>query len=138
MKPPAASADSGGDWTVEIERLEDRAREAFLGRDIERLAGLWSDGLMVNSLIRLLLNGDQVSDLLQRGVIAHTSFAVHIENMTRRAETVVVMGYDVVVNTPGSSSVQRRFTNIWQAASGSCQMIARHANVAGASFAIRQ
>jgi ketosteroid isomerase-like protein len=128
MTLPAVSDVSEADWTREIERVEDEARLAFLARDTDRLKTLWSDELVVNSPINRVLDRSQVFDLLKRGVIAHSSFDVHIEVMTRHGDVVIVMGHDVVTATPAAPPVQRRFTNVWRGSGGRWRMIARHAN----------
>lgn len=130
MIQPAVPVDSGTDWTAQIEHLEDEARLAFLARDIGRLEALWSEELAVNSPIGRVLDRPRVFELLQRGVIAHSSFELHVESVTRHENIVVVMGYDVVTEAPDSPAVRRRFTNVWQASGTSWRMVARHANVA--------
>lgn len=131
MSPSVAAGDQQADWQSQLLDLENQARRAFLERNIERLKSLWSADLVVNSPINRVLARDEVFDLLRKGVIAHTSFDIHIELIKRQGDIVVVMGHDVVAGNPGSPSIRRRFTNIWSRAGSSWQMIARHANPIG-------
>ncbi|MGE5236572.1 MAG: nuclear transport factor 2 family protein [Acidobacteriota bacterium] len=122
------------EWQRQIDELQEQSRLAFLLRDVGRLRQLWSDRLVVNSPLNRVLDREQVLDLLQRGVIQHASYDEHMENAVRHGDSVVVMGRDVVTDTPGGPPLQRRFTNVWAASGESWQLIARHANpVAGRS-----
>src|SRR6478736_5072140 len=73
MPMTTAIATPDADLADPILALEQAGREAFLARDIGRLAGLWSDALQVNSPINRVHSKQQVLGLLQAGVIAHTA-----------------------------------------------------------------
>jgi len=133
MNPAKIPDPHQADWQRQIEELEDQSRQAFLEQDIDRLRILWSDDMVVNSPLNRVLDRNQVLDLLQRGVIRHSSFDVHIEVIRRHGDLVTVMGRDVVTDTPGAPPVQRRFTNVWCTAGGSWQLVARHAHPIGQS-----
>jgi len=115
------------DWRREIEDLEEQGRRAFLAQDIPTLKRLMSDDFVVNSPLNRINTGDQVLDLLARGVIRHLSYDVHIELIQRHGDVVLVMGRDIVTNLPDGVALHRRFTNVWEPAGGSWRMIARHA-----------
>ena len=119
------------DWRREIEDLEEQGRRAFLAQDIAALKRLMSDDFIVNSPLNRIHTGDQVLDLLARGVIRHLSYDVHIELIQRHGDVVFVMGRDVVTNPPDAVALHRRFTNVWEPAGGSWRMIARHAQPVG-------
>lgn len=121
-----------GDWRQEIERVEEECRLAFLAKDLERLRQLWSQDLVVNSPFNRINDRAQVLELLERGVIRHLSQEQHIELIARHGDIVVVMGHDVVRNSPDGPLIPRRFTNVWSAADGAWQLIARQAtHIAG-------
>jgi len=61
--------------------------------------------------------------------IGHVSFEIDIEHVSRHGDTVIVMGGDAVVDTPGGETTNRRYTNIWRYASGDWMTIARHASI---------
>lgn len=115
-------------WQRQIEELQDQSRRAFLDRDIPRLRLLWSDGFVVNSPMGRVLERGQALDLLEKGVISHASYDEHVEVIKRHGDSVVVMGHDVITDSPGGPPIVRRFTNLWRAAGGSWQLVARHAN----------
>jgi hypothetical protein len=115
-------------WQQQIERLEDQACLAFLHQDINELGLILSDDFIVNSPINRILNKSETLDLLKRGIIRHFSYDEQIEQMTRYGDIVVVMGHDLVTNSPEGPPVRRRFTDVWRETAGSWQMIARHAH----------
>jgi len=122
---------SDSDWRRQIAELEARGVAAFLARDVETLAELFADDLIVNSPLNRVTNGYQVLDLLRRGIIGHGSYEEHVEAVQRRGEIVAVMGRDVVTNPPDERLVHRRFTNVWRAHGATWKLIIRHATVLG-------
>jgi hypothetical protein len=118
---------STADWQQEIERIEEECRLAFLAQDTARLRQLWSPELVVNSPLNRVHDCATVLDLLERGIIRHESQEQRIERMARHDNVVFVMGQDVVRNAPGGPAITRRFTNVWSAANGSWQLVARQA-----------
>jgi len=118
---------SNDDWQDEIRQLEEDGCVAFLAQDFDRLRQLWSDDLAVNSPINRIHTRDQVLDLLGRGIIRHVSLEQTIELMTRHGDVVVVMGHDVVRDTPEGALITRRFTNVWTGGDGSWRLLARQA-----------
>lgn len=117
------------DWQEKVIALEDENRRAFVARDFERLEDLWSDQFVVNSPINRVNDKRQVLDLLRAGTIAHSSLQGQIELIQRLGNLVVVMGSEVVTNTPDGPIIRRRFTNLWLAEGGTWRLIVRHANV---------
>ena len=94
-------SDSTPDWQQEIERIERLCVEAFVAQDIAALRSYFAPALLVNSPLERVNEGAQVLDLLQRGIIAHSSCEATIEHIRRHGDVVVVMGRDEVVNEPG-------------------------------------
>lgn len=131
MSSRAVAEDRQMDWEARIEELEESGRRAFLSRDAERLARLWSEELVVNSPLGRVLSRDEVLDLLRRGVIAHASYEIVIEAARRHGDLVIVMGHDFVADAADAAPIQRRFTDVWRAEADSWRMVARHASLAG-------
>ena len=131
MEDPEEKYAAASGWEREIRELERRSLSAFLSRDIGTLKRLWCDEFFVNSPLNRINKGEQVLDLLRRGVIAHTSVQVEIELIERHGPVVFVMGQETVTDAPGSAPYQRRFTNVWReeaAGAGGWRLLARHAN----------
>jgi len=116
-------------WQREIEQLEAEHCRSFVARDFERLERLWAKDLLVNSPINRVHDKNRVLDLLRAGVISHSSLESHAEAMMREGDFVIVMGNEVLTNSPGGAPVRRRYTNVWRTGGGSWELIARHANV---------
>ncbi len=122
----------GGDlatWQKDIATLEAEHCRAFVARDCERLERLWSDDLLVNSPINRVHDKKRVLELLRAGVISHSSLECQAEAMVRQGRFVVVMGNEVLTNSPQGPQVRRRYTNIWGRVGDSWQLVARHANL---------
>lgn len=114
------------EWEVEIRRLEEQARVAFLDGDVTTLSGLWAEGYAVNSPLERINDKDQVLNLLQGGRIRHDSYHCQIELVSRHGDVVIVMGEDHVTGLPAGEA-RRRYTNVWQLQDGRWRGIARHA-----------
>jgi hypothetical protein len=54
-------------WENDIQALEEEHCRAFVGRDYDRLEGLWSDNLIVNSPINRVHDKKRVLELLRAG-----------------------------------------------------------------------
>lgn len=129
MNLPNIEDNDRSAWQERIRALEDESRLAFLARDLDRLDELWSDHFVVNSPINRILDKREVLDLLQKGVIAHSQLEQHIELIRRNGDLVIVMGSELVTNSPDAFIVRRRFTDIWRQEGSSWRLFARHAHV---------
>jgi hypothetical protein len=128
VNPSNPGNDHEPAWQRQVSELQDQACRAFLAQDIDELGPILSDDFIVNSPINRILTKGEMLDLLQRGVIRHFSYDEQVEVMTRHGDLVVVMGQDLVTNTPNTPPIRRRFTNVWCERAGSWQLIARHAH----------
>lgn len=125
----SSATGTGASWEREIRTREEEARLAFLEADLQALDQLWADGFTVNSPLNQVLEKQRVLELLKAGRIRHSSYDIHIEQMRRYGDTVIVMGRDTVTDPPDGAVSQRRFTNVWQLDGGVWRSIARHAHV---------
>jgi ketosteroid isomerase-like protein len=114
-------------WRRDIDAIQEEARAAFQDRNVARLREIFADDLVVHSPIHRVNDKETVLDLLERGVIGHTSSVEHVEHVRRQGDHVIVMGYDVVTNPPDETPIHRRFTNVWRAHGGGWQLAIRHA-----------
>ncbi len=116
-------------WQREIAELQEEGRRAFQARDVDSLRRIFADDLIVYSPIHRIHDKDTVIDLLERGVIGHSSSVEHIEAVRRSGDLVTVMGYDVVTNPPSDAPIHRRFTNVWRAHGDGWRLLIRQATV---------
>jgi ketosteroid isomerase-like protein len=127
MGDPEGSNDPR--WDADVRALEERGRQAFVAGDVDTLSHLWSERLLVNSPLDRIHGKAQVLQLLQAGVIRHHTLDSEVEAIERYGDTVVVMGGDRVIDSPGGQTIHRRFTNVWQADGPSWRLIARQATI---------
>jgi len=118
-------------WEADIVKLEQRSTEAFLERDLRQLDALFSDELLINSPINRIHDKAKLLSLLGAGVIGHVYCKVEHEVIRRDGDLVIVMGSDVIKDTPSGPTVRRRFTNVWRKEAGGWRLFVRHANVIG-------
>jgi len=116
-------------WESEIRAREEALRTAFLATDIPALEEILAEGYIVNSPLQKVIDRPLLLELLRAGRIGHLSFEIEIERLERYGDVVVVMGHDRVTDPPDGTLSNRRFTNVWQQASGKWRSIARHAHV---------
>jgi ketosteroid isomerase-like protein len=112
-----------------VTALEKENCRAFVACDIERLDQLWSDSLLVNSPINRVHDKQRVLQLLEKGVIAHVLLENRVEVARREGDTVIVMGSEVVRDTPHSPLLRRRYTNVWRKEGNAWRIFIRHANI---------
>jgi ketosteroid isomerase-like protein len=122
---------SDGDWRAEITALEHEANQAFLDHNVDRLEQLFSDDLVVNSPINRVNDKQKVLELLRNRVIGHVSCRLQPELIRRDGNLIVVMGSDVVQNTPAEPTLLRRVTNVWRNEEQGWRLYIRHATIVG-------
>ena len=122
---------SDGDWRAEITALEHEANQAFLDHNVDRLEQLFSDDLVVNSPINRVNDKQKVLELLKNRVIGHVSCRLQPELIRRDGNLIVVMGSDVVQNTPAEPTLLRRVTNVWRNEEQGWRLYIRHATIVG-------
>ncbi|HEY7113754.1 MAG TPA: nuclear transport factor 2 family protein [Thermoanaerobaculia bacterium] len=127
MKDSSDQTEEESRWRRQIAALEEEGRKAFLAADTGRLRALFADELLVNSPVHRVHDKAKVLELLERGIVRHSSSVERIEVMERLGDVVVVMGEDVVTDPPENAPVRRRFTNVWRAEGDSWRLIVRQA-----------
>ncbi len=125
---PANPDGNWPEWEVEIRRLEEEGRAAYLAGDVTTLDRLWAEAFTVNSPLERINDKGQVLELLQSGRIRHATYECWIEHVARHGDVVVVMGRDHVTGPPAGDA-RRRYTNVWQLQNGRWRTIARHAQL---------
>ena len=106
---------------------------AFLHRDRQRLASLWSEDFVVTNPLNRLANKTEVLAMIDSGFLVITEYERRIEYTRAESDLVILAGSETVRwggAMPGAgTSQQLRFTAIWRKLPGGWQQIARHANV---------
>ncbi len=132
---PAARPDGSAavpDSIEQVKRLSNEEVQAFLRKDANALARLWSDDLVVTNPVNKLVTKQDVLGMITSGVLVITSFDRTIEYSHAYQKTVVLAGTETVTwggRMPNAGKTERlRFTAVWMNQRGRWQEVARHAN----------
>lgn len=120
-----------------VRKLSDEEAAAFLRRDPEALARLWSDDLVVTNPLNKLVTKHQVLEMVRSGFLVITSYSRHVEYANTYGDIVILAGAEEVVwggRMPNAGqSEMLRFTAIWRNENGTWREVARHANIVRAT-----
>ena len=131
----AAATDTQEDKHVEeeIRRLNGEEVDAFLHKDPQAMARLWSDDFVVTNPLNKFVTKQQVLGMVESGFLVITSFDREIEYLRVYGDIVIVAGGETVVwggKMPNAGKTEHlRFTAVWMKQAGTWQEIARHANI---------
>lgn len=118
---------------AEVRRLSDEEVQAFLRRDPDAMARLWSDDFVVTNPLNQFVTKQQVLDLVTSGVLIITSFDRQVDYVKAYGDTVILAGRETVLwggKMPNAGRTERlRITAIWMNQQGRWRQVARHANV---------
>ena len=128
---PGANEAAGAE--AEVRRLSAEEVEAFVKRDPDRMARLWSDDFVVTNPLNQLVTKQQVLGMVRSGVLIITSFERQVEYLKVYGDTVILAGRETVRwggKMPNAGRTERlRITAVWMKQQGRWQQVARHANV---------
>jgi uncharacterized protein (TIGR02246 family) len=132
-RPAAAAAQEDKHVEEEIRRLNAEEVDAFLHKDPQAMARLWSDDFVVTNPLNKFVTKQQVLGMVESGFLVITSFDRKIEYLRVYGDIVIVAGGETVVwggKMPNAGKTEQlRFTAFWLKQSGRWQEIARHANI---------
>lgn len=127
---PSPAQAEASDGQATLYQAEDQARLAVLHAEVNQLARIWSENLIV-STPRLGIVGDRARLLgaFEAGAVAYERYDQDIEIVRIDGDTAVVMGTETVQTGPDSDPIQRRFTHVWIERDGRWRLLARHADL---------
>ena len=118
---------------TKIHQLNSEEVAAFLRKDPEVLARLWSDDFVVTNPLNKFVNKQQVLGMVKKGVLAFGSYDRQIEYLHVYGDTTVVAGSETVLWAGGMPKAGQtehlRFTAVWIKEGEQWREVARHANV---------
>jgi ketosteroid isomerase-like protein len=127
---PATSVSNA---ETEVRRLNSEEVNAFVNKDPDAMARLWSDDLVVTNPLNRFVNKHDVLGMMKSGFLIITSYDRKIEYLRVYGDTVIVAGTESVVwggRMPNAGKTEQlRFTAVWMLQGGRWQETARHANV---------
>jgi uncharacterized protein (TIGR02246 family) len=117
----------------EIRRLNGEEVDAFLHKDPQPMARVWSDDFVVTNPLNKFVTKQQVLGMMESGFLVITSLDREIEYLRVYGDIVIVAGRETVVwggKMPNAGKTEHlRFTAVWMKQAGKWQEIARHANI---------
>ena len=121
---------------IAAEALAARQRldDAFAAQDVDAVADLSAENLIVNTPADRVARREQVLGFFKAGRMSYESAEVTIEAVDTRDDHVVIMGMEVVTpreTAPNAGkTVRRRFTDVWRReADGKWRLTVRHATI---------
>jgi ketosteroid isomerase-like protein len=128
---PPPSVDSQAEQ--QVRKASNEEVQAFLRKDPESMAHLWSDDLVVTNPLNKLVTKQQVLGMVQSGFLVITAYERRIEYARVYGETVILAGSETVVwggKMPNAGKTEQlRFTAVWMKQQGRFQEVVRHANI---------
>lgn len=117
----------------ELRRLNDQEFQAFLQKDPDAMARLWSDDFVVTNPLNKFVTKEAVLGMVKSGFLVITSYTRDIEYIRIYGDTAIIAGNEVVVwggKMPNAGKTEHlRFTGVWMRQGGRWQEVARHANI---------
>ena len=117
----------------EVRRLNTEEVQAFLQRDPDAMARIWSDDFVVTNPLNKFVTKQQVLDMAKSGFLVITAYDRRIEYLRVYGDVVIVAGSETVTwggKMPNAGKVENlRFTAVWTKQHGRWQEVARHANI---------
>ena len=130
---PEASAKGDDQTEREIRQLNGEEVAAFLRKDPQALARLWSDEFVVTNPLNKFVNKRAVLGMVTSGMLQFSAYDRQIEYVRVYGDTVIVAGHETVLwagSMPNAGKTQHlRFTSVWMRQDDRWQQVARHANV---------
>ena len=132
MAPEKTTAKES-DAEQEVRRLNAEEVTAFLQRDQNAMARVWSDDMVVTNPLNKFVTKQQVLGMIKSGFLVITAYDRQTEYVRVYGDTVIVAGSETVTwggQMPNAGKVEHlRFTAIWMKQDGRWQEVARHANI---------
>ncbi len=129
--PFVAALDSQAEQ--QVRQASNEEVQAFLHKDPEAMARLWSDDLVVTNPLNKLVTKQQVLGMVQSGFLVITAYERRIEYARAYGDTVILAGNETVVwggKMPNAGKTEQLpFTAIWMKQQGRFQDVVRHANI---------
>ncbi len=117
----------------QVRQASNEEVQAFLHKDSDAMARLWSDDLIVTNPLNKLVTKQEVLGMVQSGFLVIAAYERRIEYARVYGDTVILAGSETVVwggKMPNAGKTEQlRFTALWMKQQGRFQEVARHANI---------
>jgi uncharacterized protein (TIGR02246 family) len=133
MPPPDKAAARESSAEEEVRRLNTEEVQAFLQRDADAMARIWSDDFVVTNPLNKFVTKQQVLDMVKSGFLVITAYERRSEYARVYGDVAIVAGSETVTwggRMPNAGKTEvLRFTAVWMKQHGRWQEVARHANI---------
>lgn len=118
----------------QVRQLNADETQAFLDKDVTRMANLWSDDMVVTNPLNKFVTKNDVLGMMRSGFLVISEYDRKIEYLhVYGNDTVIVAGAETVKwggRMPNAGKAEHlRFTAVWRLQNGRWQEVARHANI---------
>jgi ketosteroid isomerase-like protein len=118
---------------AEVRQLNSDETQAFIHKDPDAMARIWSDDFVVTNPLNKFVNKQQVLGMMKSGFLIINSYDRQIEYLKVYGDTVIIAGHETVIwggKMPNAGKTEHlRFTAVWMKQNGQWQEVARHANI---------
>jgi ketosteroid isomerase-like protein len=118
---------------IEIRKLEDVQRQAFMEKDTATLFKLFSPNFVVNAPTNKITTLKELMQLMRQGAVDMEDFERITEKVTFNNNLAIAMGNETLHPTGkmpnAGKTVKRRYTNIWMKNEGGWQLVARQSTI---------
>ena len=118
---------------IEIRKLENLQREAFMKKDTATLYRLFSPNFVVNAPTNKITTLQVLMMLMKKGEVDIKSFERVTEQVTFNNNIAIAMGHETLQPTGkmpnAGKTVKRRYTNIWVKNNKHWQLVARQSTI---------
>ena len=119
---------------LEIEKLELREAAATLRQDVDAIASMWSDSLIVSGASNLVFSKSQLLAFFRAGLIRLKSYERQVTRVVIERDTAIATGSDTVVPLAGpdaGKTVFCSYMNCWSRENNEWKLLGRNVTVVG-------
>ncbi len=101
----------------------------MVDRDVEALATIWGDQLVVTPPGGAPADRDTALGLVEKGVLAYQDVSREVDHVIVAGAVMVSLGRESVVEMGTKERQVRRYTHVWLGRDDDWRLISRHASV---------
>jgi hypothetical protein len=111
-----------------IRELEEREARAMLAGDVDVLAELWSDRLLVNSTANLVAGKEILLEVIRSGRLRFFRYERVVTRLSCAGELAIATGNEVteLLGNEPELEIFCSYMNVWQTEDGYWRLAARH------------
>jgi ketosteroid isomerase-like protein len=108
------------------ERLDTAEAQARIAPDLDALAELWADDLVITTPAGTSADKEAALRLVESGVLSFHEVERERDHVIRRDDLLITVGYEHVRTAHDRRT--HRYTHVWAESEGRWRLLARHAS----------